>query len=69
MDEPLQPRLGARIRDLRMRKGLSQTELAEAIGVTNVWLCNVERGHELPSLVLLIRLADVLDVSVAYLFR
>ena len=48
---------------------MSQTALAEAIGVTNVWLCYVEKGHVLPSLPMIIAIADRLGVGVGRLLE
>ena len=65
----MQPELGNRIRDRRQAKNMSQTALAEAIGVTNVWLCYVEKGHVLPSLPMIIAIADRLGVGVGRLLE
>ncbi len=55
--------LGARIRDIRKRRRLSQEKLAERAGISAQYLSNIERGRENPTLDLLLRLADSLRVS------
>lgn len=48
---------------LRKKKGLSQAELADRVGITNWWLCNIETGRRQPGLQLVLRLAKELDVT------
>lgn len=56
------------IRRYRERAGLTQTELAERVGVTQTYICELERRRKSsPSLTLLYRLSAVLGVSVAEL--
>lgn len=43
-------RLGAAVRDARERRRLTQTELAEAVGVSLRTIGNVERGETAPQL-------------------
>lgn len=37
--------LGAAVRSARIRKGLSQSELAEVIGATQEWISRLENGR------------------------
>ena len=55
--------LGARIREIRKRRRLSQEKLAERAGISAQYISNIERGRENPTLDLLLRLADSLRVS------
>jgi len=55
--------VGPSVRAARKRRGMSQKALAAAIGVGRVWICNIEKGHALPSLPALVRLADCLGAS------
>lgn len=48
--------------DRRAELGLSQTALAERIGITNVWLCNLERGTD-PSMPMLRRWCAALGLD------
>ncbi|MEU8133248.1 helix-turn-helix domain-containing protein [Streptodolium elevatio] len=60
---------GARVAQLRKRRGLKQDELAEAIGRTASWVSQVERGVQPVQRVGVLRLlADGLGVSVSALY-
>ena len=62
-DESYGPRVGARIREARLSRGLNRSQLAREIGtawaVVNRW----EKGVTLPSVASIIRIAEVLQVS------
>ncbi len=58
-------RVGARVRALREKKGLTQAALAKRSGVSLRFLADVERGAANASLLRLGELADALDVSLA----
>ncbi|MBU2551423.1 MAG: helix-turn-helix domain-containing protein [Proteobacteria bacterium] len=60
--------LGRRIKELRSRKGLSQTELARLVGVTPSTISQVENNLIYPSLPALFKMAEVLLVDVASFF-
>ena len=64
----LRLRFGERIRELRALKGLTQEELAEAVGVSTDFISLIERGQRAPSFENLERLAEALGVKVAGLF-
>ena len=55
--------LGPALRRLRLRRGLSQRELARRAGVTRSMISSYERGTNLPSLPTLDRLLGALEVS------
>lgn len=55
--------LGARIRELRAERGLSQERLAEAMQANVTYLSSIERGRENPTLDFLIKLSDALRVD------
>jgi transcriptional regulator with XRE-family HTH domain len=64
--------LGPRIKKLRKGRGLAQVEVARRIGITNVYLSNLESPdsashHRNPSLATLEKLAKVLRVRVGTL--
>ncbi|APU12224.1 MULTISPECIES: helix-turn-helix domain-containing protein [Actinoalloteichus] len=59
--------LGARVRGLRTRRGLSRSQLAARSGLSEPHLSRLENGERLPSLHMLARLAAGLDVSLAEL--
>jgi len=58
-----------RLRDLRKKKKLSQTELAERVGVHYNHIGRYERGLSRPSADTLKKLADILGVSSDFLLE
>lgn len=50
------------LRDLRLRKGLTQEELARRIGKTPSYISHLENKKYFPSLKALRRIAEVLEV-------
>lgn len=56
--------IGKNIRALRMRKKLSQDQLAEAIHVTRQTVSNYETGRSRPDVEMLTELAQALDVDI-----
>ncbi len=59
--------LGRKIRDLRLRRGLTVQQLAEATGLSKGFVSQVENGRTSPSLATLQDFAKSLETSVAYL--
>lgn len=57
-----------RVRSARIRRGLSQKELARAVGVSRQTISNIEAGVFVPSVALAMRLARVLGSQVEDLF-
>ncbi len=55
--------LGKRIKELRNNKNLTQDALAEKISMKTSNLSNIETGKSAPSLVTIIQLINVLEVS------
>ena len=60
---------GMRMKELRKNKGLSQEELAEKAEISSKYLSRVEMGQHFPSLDVLIRLANVLNVELKDFFE
>ena len=56
--------VGGFIAELRKEKGLTQAELAERVGVTGGAVSKWERGLCYPDIETVVRLAEVLDLSV-----
>ncbi|MGN0537910.1 MAG: helix-turn-helix domain-containing protein [Acutalibacteraceae bacterium] len=56
--------IGENIRELRIKKGLSQTELANQIGVGQSMIGHIERGAKIPSLIVALDLAKALGCTV-----
>jgi transcriptional regulator with XRE-family HTH domain len=61
------PNIGHRIASLRRWYGWTQTELAEQLGVSRMTVYRYEEGGREPSLAMLRRLAEVLEVDVGEL--
>lgn len=58
---------GDRLRWARKRKGMSQAKLGELLAVSDATVNRYERGVSEPSLDMVRKLADILDVSVEFL--
>lgn len=56
------------IRKLRRSLDLSQEELAKKAGISRVYISNLERGEQNPSINLSLRLAKALGVTAEQLF-
>jgi transcriptional regulator with XRE-family HTH domain/KaiC/GvpD/RAD55 family RecA-like ATPase len=61
--------LGKRVKELRMKKGLSQTELAHLVGVTPSTISQIESNVIYPSLPGLLKTAEILSVEVSSFFQ
>lgn len=60
-------RLGANLRRLRKAKGLSQEKFALEHGLDRTYISGIERGERNPTILVVERLAEALEVSVAEL--
>ncbi len=61
--------LGLRLKGLRSKRGLSQTELAKLVGVTPSTISQVESNLIYPSLPALMKMAEVLSVEISSFFQ
>lgn len=61
--------LGLRLKELRTKRGLSQTELAKLVGVTPSTISQIESNLIYPSLPALLKMAEVLSVEVSSFFQ
>ena len=59
--------ISKKIRDLRLRRGMTVQQLGEATGLSKGFISQVENDRTSPSLATLIDLARALETSVAYL--
>ena len=60
-------KVGARIAKLRNENNITQIELAEKLGVTDLAVSKWETGGGFPDITLLPQIADIFNVSVDYL--
>jgi len=61
-------RIGKRIADYRKLKRLTQSELAEAVGVSKGYIAAIEEGRR-PRIKTLARIAEFLDIKIELLFK
>lgn len=64
----LKQMIGARIKQIRTKKGFTQEELSERIEINPKYLSSIERGKENPTLNTLIRISESLDVDLSKIF-
>ena len=55
------------IKEIRLRKGLTQSDVAAALGVSSVVYSRYETGTRQPSIDILIQMADIFGVTVDFL--
>ena len=51
------------IKEKREQLGLSQKELADKVGISQSFLCDIEQGRCKPSIDTAVKLADALNIS------
>jgi putative transcriptional regulator len=57
-----------RIKELRKKKGMTQEDLANAVGVSHWWISHIETGTRTCSLRLMSRIAKALDTTLDQIF-
>lgn len=57
------------VRRHRLTKDITQSQLAELLGVTRQTVLSIEKGKYTPSIGLALRLAEIFEVSVETLFQ
>ena len=57
-------RMGPRLRQLRVKRQLTQVQLAAKVGVTQSYIGQIERGEKVPTLAVARALAKALGVTV-----
>ena len=60
---------GMRIKELRTSRKLSQERLAEKAGISSKYLSRIEMGQHFPSIDILTKLANVLNVELKDFFE
>ena len=68
VNEASKARLANRIRVARAERNLSQTDLADAVGVSRQTISSIETGQYVPSTFLAFRLAAAIGMPVDQLF-
>lgn len=65
--QPNYQEIGERIRTCRLRKCLTQAQVANQLGVSNVYVSKLERGITKINLETTFRLTEILDSSLSHL--
>lgn len=65
--EELMAQMGENVRRIRKKEGLTQEQLAEAVGITPPFCAQIESGARSASVDTLYRIAEALDVSASVL--
>jgi len=60
---------GKKLREIRLKKKLSQGDIARILGVHRSYISGLERGRRNPSLVTVHKVAKALDVSTNELLK
>ena len=58
-----------RLKELRARDSLNQTELARLAGVSRQTISLIERGEYTPSIVIALKIANIFNENVENVFR
>jgi transcriptional regulator with XRE-family HTH domain len=72
MTRRLQPEaevFGRRLREIRTERGLTQAALAQASGLIDTYISDMERGLKVPSLTTVLRLAGALECKPTALIK
>jgi DNA-binding XRE family transcriptional regulator len=67
--DQIENQIGQRIRELRIKRGLTQFQLATLIGTTQAQIARYESGGQDPTSRRISEIAKVLEVHEGYLFR
>ena len=59
----LKEMIGSRIQEIRNKKGMTQDQLSEKVGISSKYLSSIERGKENPTLNTILKMARSLDVK------
>jgi transcriptional regulator with XRE-family HTH domain len=65
----LSKRIGKRVSQERRKKNLTTEKLAYENGISKGYLSDIENGKKLPSIKMLERIADALEVDISILFK
>lgn len=61
--------LGERVKRARQERGLSQSDLAERLGLSDAYISKIEMGKNAMTVTVLAKLSDALGVSTDWLLR
>lgn len=62
-------KLAENLKRIRLEKGVTQSKLADELGVDRSFVSNIEKGKTNPTLLTITKLAKALDVSASELLK
>ena len=62
-------RFGGKLRSLRKRDGLTQKQVGDRLGVSRVYIVQMEQGQKIPNAAMILKIADIFDVCIDKLMR
>ncbi len=62
-------RFGEKLLFLRKRKGLTQKQLGDLLGVSRVYIVQLEQGQKIPNAIMILKIADIFTVDIDQLMR
>ncbi|MFN8487933.1 MAG: helix-turn-helix transcriptional regulator [Caldilineaceae bacterium] len=62
-------RFGEKLRALRNRNGFTQKQLGDLLGVTRVYIVQMEQGQKIPNAAMILKIADIFGVCIDKLMR
>lgn len=60
--------INTQVYELRKKKGVTQEELATAVGISRQTIIAIEKGNYTPSVMLALKIADFFDTPVEQVF-
>ena len=61
--------IGLRLKEARLKKGLTQKDLSNVSGISITYVSEMERGLKMPSINTFVKIIEALDVSADYILR
>ncbi|MCB9805585.1 helix-turn-helix transcriptional regulator [Candidatus Nomurabacteria bacterium] len=62
-------KLGENFKKFRIEKGLSQSDVADSLGISRGFISNIESGKKNPTLITLTKLANSVGISIDKLLK
>ena len=62
-------RFGEKLLFLRKRKDLTQKQLGDLLGVSRVYIVQLEQGQKIPNAIMILKIADIFTVDIDQLMR
>lgn len=59
-------KIGQQLKELRLSRGWTQTQLSEKVGLSRPQICNVEKGHRALTISTLHKFCEVYSIDISY---